>query len=398
MKIKMYLILTMLFGMGFILPVLAQGIEFNHGNWNEIKAQARKENKLIFLDFYTVWCAPCKKMAMEVFPLPEAGAFFNKHFINVKVDAEKGEGIDLAKIYRPGGYPTLVFTDADGKQLYRTSGAENAQELIKHGKVALNPQEDYERLKEKYARNELGKEELYRYMIIVKAKGKEAELNGIFDSYFGLFNQASKEAFEMMEEYVNSSDSKSFKYLQAHRKDFDHLAGKKQVDSFMKKVLFRELGAQFFYYNKSEPLDRYMAAKAALKLKVSLTEKEELELDKSYYQQAKDEDNFMRTAAVLMKKYSYDNDEEISMILGGAYIVQKEANLLLLKKWAEMAVAIKDNSLNYLSLAMIYDRLNDQASALKYIDLCTAASKRDDDGKVDMIAQFKQRILKQQKN
>jgi thioredoxin-related protein len=386
--------ITMLFLLtGTTLSVCAQGIEFNHGNWNEIKAQAKKENKLIFLDFYTVWCAPCKKMAMEVFPLPEAGEFFNQHFINVKVDAEKGEGIDLAKTYRPSGYPTLVFTDAEGKQLYRTGGAENASDLIKSAKVALNPQGNYERLKEQYVKNELSKEELYNYMIIVKAKGKDAEVNGVFDRYFELFNQTSKQAFEMIEEYVSSSDSKSFKYLQAHRNDFYRSAGKKQVDDFMKKVLIRELGAQFFYYNKNEPLARYLAAKGVLKLKVSLTEKEELQLDKSYYQQVKDEDNFVKTAAVLVKKYIYKNDEEISMILGGAYMVKKEENLLLLKKWAEMAVAIKDNSLNYLSLAMICDSLNDKTNALKYIDLCIAVSKRDDDGKAEMIGQFKQRII-----
>lgn len=372
----------------------AQGIEFNHGNWAEIKAQAKKENKLIFLDFYTVWCAPCKKMAMEVFPLPEAGTFFNQHFINVKVDAEKGEGIMLAKTYGPAGYPTLIFTDADGKQLYRTTGAETAQELIKHGKVALNPQEDYERLKDKYTKNELGKAELFRYLIIVKAKGKTNIVNEVFDRYFGLNNAASKAGFEMMKEYVNSSNSSAFKYLQAHRNEFYRLAGKKEVDDFMKKILLNELSAQFFYNDKHEPLDRYLAAKSALKAKVTLTEKEELQIDKSYYSQVRDEDNYMKVAAKLVKKYSYNNDEELSMILGEAYAVKKEQNLLQFKKWAEMAVAIKDNALNYLGLAMIYDRLSDKTNALKYIDLSMAASKRDDDGKVGHIEQFKQQILK----
>jgi len=371
----------------------AQGIEFNHGNWVEIKAQAKKENKLIFLDFYTVWCAPCKKMAMEVFPLPEAGAFFNKHFINVKVDAEKGEGIVLAKTYGPSGYPTLIFTDAEGKQLYRTTGAETAQELIKHGKVALNPQEDYECLKDKYDKNELGKEELFRYLIIIKAKGNASAVTEVFDRYFGLANTASKQAFEMMKEYVSSSNSSAFKYLQERRTEFYHLAGKKEVDDFIKKILLKELSAQFFYYDKHEPFDRYLAAKVALKAQVSLSEKEELQIDKSYYSQAKDEDNYMKVADKLVKKYSYNNDEELSMIIGESYRIKKEQNLQQFKKWAEMAVAIKDNSLNYLGLAMIYDRLNDKNNSLKYIDLSIASSKRDDDGKVGHIEQFKQQIL-----
>nr|WP_121271889.1 thioredoxin fold domain-containing protein [Pedobacter schmidteae] len=395
---KKYIIMLLVLISGPVVNACAQGIEFNHGSWVEIKAQAKKENKLIFLDFYTVWCAPCKKMAMEIFPLPEVGAFYNQHFINVKVDAEKGEGIILAKTYRPSGFPTLVFTDAEGKQLYRTTGAENAAELINHGKVALNPQEDYELLKAKFAKNELGKPDLYRYLIMAKAKDKPKAVNEIFDRYFGLTKLKGKEIFAMMAEYVNSSEAKSFKYLQQHRNDFYQTSGKKAVDDYMKKVLIREFSERFFYYDKQEPVDRYLAEKAILKKKVSLTEKDELELDKSYYQHIKDEDHFIQTAALLMKKYSYKNDEEISMIIGGAYLVKKQENLLLLKKWAEVAVALKNNTINYLGLAMICDQLNDKDNALKYIELCLAASKRDDDGKQDMIGQFKQKIVKHYEN
>lgn len=379
--------------------LLAQGIEFNHDSWSEIKAQAKKENKLIFLDFYTVWCAPCKKMAKEVFPLPEAGDFYNKHFINVKVDAEKGEGIVLAKEYRPSGYPTLVFTDADGKQLYRTTGAENARELIKHAEVALNPQKDYDLLKEKYAKNELGKDDLYRFMVIAKAKDQNNEVNDIFDRYFGLIHHGnSKEIFAMMEDYLTSSGASSFRYLLIYRNNFYRTAGRKQVDDYIKKILKQEFSSKFFRYDSKESAENYFAAKAVLESKANLTEKEKLQLDVSYYQQAHDENNFIKSADLLVKKYAYKDDEEISMILGAAYLVKSRDHLLMLKKWAEMAVAIQGNSLNYLGLAMVCDQLNDKESALKNIDLCIAASKRDDDGKAGMIEQFKQRIQQHYKN
>jgi thioredoxin-related protein len=391
-------VLMMVLTLGSVATLLAQGIEFNHGTWSEIKAQAKKENKLIFLDFYTVWCAPCRKMAKEVFPLPEAGDFYNKHFINVKVDAEKGEGVTLAEEYRPSGYPTLVFTDADGKQLYRTTGAENAQELIKHAEIALNPQQDYELLKGKYAQNGLGKEDLYRYMIMAKAKDKTKEVNDIFDRYFSLVKSSGTGIFSLMEEYVTSSSAKSFVYLQQHRNDFYRSSGKKQVDAYIQKILVQEFSSQFLSYNKHESPEHYFAAKTLLKSKTLLTEKEELKLDMSYYQQIQDENNFMKSADLLVKKYAYKDDEEISMILGAAYLVKGQQHLLMLKKWAEMAVAVKDNSLNYLGLAMVCDQLKDKENALKNIELCMAASKRDDDGKADMIEQFKQRIEQHYKN
>ena len=43
-------------------------------------AKARQENKLVFVDGYTVWCGPCAYMMKNVFPLKEVGDFYNKNF------------------------------------------------------------------------------------------------------------------------------------------------------------------------------------------------------------------------------------------------------------------------------------------------------------------------------
>ena len=66
-----------------------EGIQFFGGNWEEAIETAKKEHKLIFVDAYAEWCGPCKRMAKEVFTQKELGDFFNKYFINVKMDMEK---------------------------------------------------------------------------------------------------------------------------------------------------------------------------------------------------------------------------------------------------------------------------------------------------------------------
>lgn len=85
----------------------------------EAQAVAEKEKKMIFIDFYTTWCGPCKMMSSEVFTQDQVGEYFNRTFVNLKVDAEKGEGVELAKKYQVKAYPTFVVLRADGTEVYR---------------------------------------------------------------------------------------------------------------------------------------------------------------------------------------------------------------------------------------------------------------------------------------
>lgn len=58
-------------------------INFRNGNWDEIVDQAWKEKKQIFLDCYTDWCGPCKKLAQEIFTQDPVAEFYNRNFIKL---------------------------------------------------------------------------------------------------------------------------------------------------------------------------------------------------------------------------------------------------------------------------------------------------------------------------
>ncbi len=113
--------------------VFAQGISFvETTTWQKAIKKAKAENKLIFMDAYTTWCGPCKMLEKRVFTLKEMGDFYNKNFINVRVDMESGEGPALANIYTVNAYPTMFFIDPNtGKEITRVVGYHEASDLLR---------------------------------------------------------------------------------------------------------------------------------------------------------------------------------------------------------------------------------------------------------------------------
>ena len=90
----------------------------------EAFAQARRENKPIFLSIGYSTCHWCHVMERESFENDEVAAFLNEHFVSIKVDREERPDVD--KIYMTfvqamtgsGGWPLNVFLAPDLKPFY----------------------------------------------------------------------------------------------------------------------------------------------------------------------------------------------------------------------------------------------------------------------------------------
>ena len=114
------------------LVMMAQGMAFEPEGTTleQASAKAKAENKLIFLDCYTQWCGPCKKMSRDVFPQEQVGAYMNPKFINLKIDMESEYGAPLAKKLQIQAYPTFVIFNADAQEIGRFLGGSGAEEFI----------------------------------------------------------------------------------------------------------------------------------------------------------------------------------------------------------------------------------------------------------------------------
>ena len=95
-------------------------------------AKAKAGNKRIFLDFTgSDWCSACKAIKKKVLTSAAFAAYAKTALVLVEVDfpmnhpqsdALKAANQALADKFKIDGYPTLVVTDADGKELWREEG------------------------------------------------------------------------------------------------------------------------------------------------------------------------------------------------------------------------------------------------------------------------------------
>ncbi len=102
--------------------LMVDGNLFHRGSFNEVKTKAREDKKLIMVDVYTTWCGPCKLMDRTTFKDKKVVGLLNSKFVPFKIDAEKGEGIEIAKKYKVAGYPCMLILDEKGNLIDKHLG------------------------------------------------------------------------------------------------------------------------------------------------------------------------------------------------------------------------------------------------------------------------------------
>ncbi len=130
-----------------------EGIDFFKGTFEEALLKAKQENKPLFVDFYAVWCVPCKRIAKEIFPLKSVGDYFNKNFVSIQLDAEAKENVKVAKTYNVAVFPTLAFIANDGKAISIIQGAVDERTLLEDAKIAMGESIGFEGLYKEYRKD-----------------------------------------------------------------------------------------------------------------------------------------------------------------------------------------------------------------------------------------------------
>ena len=227
------LVFSLLF-IAILLPATAQesGIRFFHGSWDEAVALAKKEKKKIFIDFFTEWCGPCLNMALTVFPLPQVGEVYNKNFVCLKIDAEKGEGRELAKKYGIHSYPSYIFVNPKTQKLiHRSGGNKPAADFIADAEGALDPKLSSVYLTEKYKSGKYDSDFLIDYIHRQKVSGNR-NVQKDFDKLIEMGGKLTDpKIWELYVECIGGYNNPYVKEVANHYDEFVRLFGKEAVDA-----------------------------------------------------------------------------------------------------------------------------------------------------------------------
>ncbi len=360
--------------------IQAQGIEFSHGTWAEIKAKSKAEDKLIFFDANTSWCGPCKWMAANAFVDEKVGDFFNKNFISYELDMEKGEGIELAKEFKISLYPTLLFLNSEGEIVHKGLGALDAEKFLALGEIAADPDRNFAGMERRYQNGDRSKEFIRDYMLSLKQSGKTRK--EVLDWYFyGMSDEEllTKENFEVINNHISSTANPQFIFLLNHKADFAKVTSEKEVTDKIYDVYRSSLFGALY----SNDDVKWEIAKAEVKAStIEQPEKLLANADIYYYSRKKEWGNYIKAVDHYATTFEADNWNSFNSYAWGVYLNKNITDLESLKtalKWINQSIKLNSCYANNDTKAALLKKMGDKKGAIKAANKAIALAGSDDD-------------------
>lgn len=347
------------------------GIEFMKAPWAEVVAKAKAEEKLIFVDGYTDWCMPCKKMDKQVFTKKAAGKFYNKNFINVKINMEVGEGQLLAKKYQVRAYPAFLFVDASEKMVHRAVGYQPVQKLVELGKAAMNPDNQISTLDDKYAAGERDPDFLYNYAM-AKLKAMDGMHTKIGEEYLGTQSDwGTDRNLDVIYRFTYDTDSKLFDYMVENKAAFDKKFGVQATTFKIQNLINAKI------YDTKNPNAVANAEKLFKKAYPEEAPKMISQFKMGFYKESGDKELFAKTAIAHAKTFPVQGWEDLDDLAYSFYEELDEKKYLKKAvKWSKKSIAMDSNVYNHTTMAALLTKLGKAKKAKIFAEKAIEISKK----------------------
>lgn len=362
MKYSFYLLLF-LFTFSLSAQEKGGGMEFVEKPFEELLAQAKAEDKVIFIDAYTTWCGPCKMMASKVFPDARVGTVYNERFINAKFDMEKGEGPELAKRYNVVAYPTYLFVNGDGDIVHKGLGYIPQDEFLALAEVAAGDN-NLRALNERYDAGERSSEFVKMYVQTLTDVYEQERAGEIISAYLDTQEDwSSPEIMTMLLANPGEPGDKRMIYLVEHADEAIAATGSASFMMTMQRSLItkymKEAGARALppaekmevtYTKWAAPIKNRLLGHYAM----------------LYAEQSRDMEAYVPAALAYFRAYPSEDAKELGIAARSILENSEDGDALKVAlTWAIKSVELEESYTNLDILARMYDKVGNRAKAVE---------------------------------
>ena len=377
------------------VPSFATGIDFNHElTFQQALDKAKQEGKLVFIDCYTSWCGPCKRLAATVFTDSVVGSYFNNNYVNVKFDMEKEEGPSIATRYQVTAYPTLLWLDGNGVIKHKIIGGLEAKGLIDAGKSAADPIPDImSGMDKQYATGMRDEAFMEEYLKLFKSSGRDYE--AVFAEYLkqaGAQNWPKDKVLPLTFELTNKYPSPGINEVVKHKNDLVEKFGAKVYNQKIDGIAENALAQA----KKKNDESMLKAAVELVKSNSSDSKQQIAKMEMDFYFNTASAPVYDKHVTEYLKKYG-SNDAKLMNDVAWQYYINTNEDKYLKKasQWAYKAVNLKNNATNNTTYAYLQYKLGNFNEAVKACDYALIRAKEEGFNPASALA-LKEEIKKEE--
>ncbi|MEI8087209.1 MAG: thioredoxin family protein [Paludibacter sp.] len=191
--------------------------------------KAKIENKPVFIEYYNSDCPVCIKVGKILENNEKLVDFYNKSFVNYRIDTYKMSKPDSLFISNTKlsftSIPYFLFFDSNENLLHVSAINVEVDVLINIGATALNPNERTSALANKYSKGDRSIKTLYAYSQLVQLYNNDSLTTILAEDLYKSFPKndlGNKKSYIITKNCVNSIENGFFKFW---IKNMDKLEG-----------------------------------------------------------------------------------------------------------------------------------------------------------------------------
>ena len=337
----------------------SQSILFSEDGLKSAFERAKTENKPVLLWCYASWCPHCKSMKETVFTDRAVAEHFNKTFICVAQNMEKGAGIKLNDSIKVSSYPTFIFYQPNGEVIYRIESEFKPAAFIAEGKNALTPKKQFPYLKQQFEKDISNSNNCYDYVRALKKGGMD--LKPVLNQYFATQSDTqllSEVNWRIIANGVTDINSREMQFVIGHLKEFSDIASpervKRKLDYLVKDLL------------NSDTINYEIHRKQASQIHLYSTDSLIFTYDLLVYKSTKNWVAYRKTCLQSVEIFSWKNTTQLFNIANEFLKnITDSTALFQALRWSQRSLTLNESYDTYVLCARLYQKLNNVGDAIR---------------------------------